>query len=214
MVASWWRHGGEANNRLCPNRSHRTIVFNTKCHPLCTLFDVHRRKSHVHNGSSNRSSRNRSKNHPLFSAPHKSSPWKLTAVNLFCAVTYVTNATWTSKAISANQTEISARRGNLTSLASTSVGTSAAAAASAAGVPHDMAEGEGDGGPKHGHERSVSVVEEGGVEERCGEIEFRARGLTVCNWMRDEWSIVCPRDVSLTCTSSCPSRYKNFPLIA
>ncbi|CAN0225323.1 unnamed protein product [Ectocarpus sp. 6 AP-2014] len=83
------------------------------------------------------------------------------------------------KAISANQAEISARRESLASLASTSAGVAAAAAA-AAGVPHDTAEGAGDGGPKHGDGRSVSVVEEGGVEERvptAGELLVMARDL-------------------------------------
>lgn len=98
---------------------------------------------------------------------------------------------WTSKAITTNLAEISARRGSLTSLASASVGTTAAAAA-AAGVPNDKAEGAGDGGQKHGDDRSVSVVEEGGVEERYGDIELRARGRIVHTWMQDDWSIVFP----------------------
>ncbi|CAM9121043.1 unnamed protein product [Ectocarpus sp. 4 AP-2014] len=97
--------------------------------------------------------------------------------------------------------EISARRGSLTNQASTSVGMAAAAAA-AAGVPHDMAEGAGDGGPKHGDDRSVSVVEQGGVEERvptAGELLVMARDLY------DE-TFGPPEDVRHVCAGYAPGR--------
>ncbi|CAM9510652.1 unnamed protein product, partial [Ectocarpus sp. 12 AP-2014] len=107
-----------------------------------------------------------------------------------------------AKAMSANQAEISVRRGSLTSLASKSVGMAAAAAAAAAGVPHDKAEGAGDGGPKHGDDRSVSVVEEGGVEERvptAGELLVMARDLY------DE-IFGPPEDVRHVCAGYAPGR--------
>ncbi|CAB1111615.1 unnamed protein product [Ectocarpus sp. CCAP 1310/34] len=97
--------------------------------------------------------------------------------------------------------EISARRGSLTSLASKSVGMAAAAAA-AAGVPHDKAEGAGDGGPKHGDDRSVSAVEERGVEERvptAGELLVMARELY------DE-IFGPPEDVRHVCAGYAPGR--------
>ncbi|CAM9311339.1 unnamed protein product [Ectocarpus sp. 12 AP-2014] len=106
-----------------------------------------------------------------------------------------------AKAISANQAEISVRRGSLTSLSSKSVGMAAAAAA-AAGVPYEKAEGAGDGGPKHGDDRSVSVAEEGGVEERvptAGELLVMARDLY------DE-TFGPPEDVRHVCAGYAPGR--------